>query len=205
MAELYEGIPFESDSELYILYWLLELKAKGFIESIERAPEMQLSPGLSNNYTKETVLKTKTKQESKFQSLLEPHFYTPEFKVIWVSPISDKIIWDISKLGTEKCNALIIGKSIQSVRELDEVIQSYLTYIEVKPVHDFHNMTRAFRINQKWMWEKRGIYINLLQPDLLFKSTFTPQTYLHTRKKRTERLIKWPIITCDQYLSSLNQ
>lgn len=197
MTELYEGIPFESDSELYALYWLLELKSKSFIESIERAPEILLSSPLVNKFTQVTKLKTKENTKEIIQNILQPHYYTAEFKVKWNNNTPPGILWDISNLSISKFNSLFISHSIN--------VDTSITYIEVKPVFDFQNKNSWFKLNQKWAWASRGVYINLIQPDKLFKSTFTPREYLNTRKKKTERQIKWPIITCDQYLLSLNQ
>lgn len=209
MHEIYKGLLVESESEIMILDWLFELKEKGLIHSIERSPELIISRGLDNMYVKRTQMKTKLKQESKTQVLLPPHHYTPEFTVQWYSRTPPNLVWPISNIGIYKCEGALIGHSFPiifppSETNGNELRQNgQLTYIEVKPSFDYQNMSRLFRVNQQWVWESRRMYINLLEPISLYKSTFTPVNYLKTRKTKTEREIKWKIITCDEYLNSI--
>ena len=203
MNEVYQGIPVQSYAEIWVLDWLFELKDRGFIYSIERAPEMLLSPGLVNSYIKRTVMKTKTKEEFKSQTLIDPHYYTADFVVLWTplavdcGVISSLAILNYSRMSSDILahpDFWMIGESHTP---------AFKTYIEAKPDYEFQDNTRRFMVNQKWMWEHRKVYINLLRPHRLFKSTFTPEAFLKTRKKQTERLIKWKIITCDEYLKSI--
>ena len=48
-------------------------------------------------------------------------------------------------------------------------------YIEIKPKFDRYNMTRLFHINQKWVFDKFGIYVQQIIVDTLFKQTFVPR------------------------------
>jgi hypothetical protein len=196
----YAGVEYESDEELYVLYWLEELRDKGFIISIERAPEIKLSDGLLVKYNKITKLKTKEKVELKDQILLQPHYYTPEFKVKWAFNVPNKLLWNLNSVRMGTKNSVLIGHPPTHGIFSDPAVAS-ITYIEVKPDFDQNNMTREFRINQKWAWEARKLYVNLLFPKKLFTSTFTPQAYRLTRVKRTERTIRWEIVTLDQYLA----
>lgn len=200
MLENYNGIPVESDSEVFIVDWLLELKSKGFIHSIERAPEILIAKGLSNKWVRKTQLKTKVKEEEVTQMFIGNHYYTPEFIVIWYPNTPTSIVWSIENLNKEpRPTYALIGHPFP----IGDVT-GLMTYIEVKPDQDFQNMTRAFQINKAWIWESRKMFINLMKPKYTFETTFTPQVYLHTRKKRTEREIKWKIRTVDQYLEILN-
>ena len=200
MSETYKGIPVDSESEIMVLDWLFELQDKGLVLSIERAPEMLISSGLSNNYLKRTVMKTKTKVEPKVQSILSSHYYTPEFLVKWSIYTPNALVWDIANIGSNECKAPLIAHNYSS-EGIDTECE--LTYFEVKPAFDFKNMSRLFKLNRLWVWESRKIFINLVEPMNLYKHTFTPQVYLHTRKRKTEREIKWDIITVDQYLNSI--
>lgn len=207
MHEMYKGLLVESESEIMIIDWLFELKEKGLIHSIERSPELIISRGLDNRYVKHTQMKTKVKEESKNQVILPPHHYTPEFTVQWYNRTPKALAWPISDIGIRKLEGALFGHSFPIV--IDPSINNPLhqngliTYIEVKPSFDYQNMSRLFRVNQQWVWESRKMYINLLEPISLYKATFTPVNYLKTRKTKTEREIKWKIITCDEYLNSI--
>jgi len=202
MGEIYKGIPVDSEPEMFVLDWLFELQDRGFIHSIQRGREMQLGLGLVHGYRKVTVMKRKTKEEQIIQTILDPHYYTPDFVVQWFPKALDiHIVSSVAQISYERLDGLFV--SHPNVKQ--DVGQLYGTFIEVKPDHDYQDNTRRFIVNQKWMWDCRKVFINLVKPFKLYKSTFTPQAYLHTRKKKTEREIKWNIRTVDQYLESLNQ
>lgn len=168
------NIPYESDEEMYFLLWAFELKDKGIISSIDRGESIELFDGYKESYTKTTILKTKTKVEEKTKTILNPHIYTPDFKIIWAS----NPIFPEAKKG---CN---------------------YSLIEVKPDFDQNNMERAFKINQKWVFDKLGIYITLIKPNKLFAETFTPTRYLITNKSGKGRKIKHKVVMCDEWLIS---
>lgn len=69
---------------------------------------------------------------------IQSHVYTPDFKVEWNNefPYLFRKKWYVHK--------------------------NNIIWIEVKPSFDRHNMTRLFKINQKWMIDKHGIYVMLL-------------------------------------------
>lgn len=95
------------------------------------------------------------------KSLLRPHVYTADFKITF-------------KNKHEKLKQLF---------NLD--YQQY--YIQVKPGFDRSNMTRLFTINQKWIYQKFGVYIFKFQVDKLFKKSFVPQFCRFTQKTKKQR------------------
>lgn len=76
-------------------------------------------------------------------------------------------------------------------------------YIEVKPKFDYQNMVRLFKINQKWMYAKYGILVNLIVPETLFENTFTPKEYLKTATGKS-RKIKWKIKTIEEWINTID-
>lgn len=202
MNEMYRGLLVESESEIMTLDWLFELKEKGFIHSIERAQEILISSALVNKYTKKIEMKTKTKEELISQTLLDAHYYTGEFNVLWYAHTPDRLVWPVSQIGLSKCQAPLIGHHFP-MTDPDGALthqNGLITYMEVKPIFDFRDNNRRFSVNQKWVWESRKMFVNLAQPERLFKGTFTPAAYMKTRKKRSERQIKWNIRSVDEYL-----
>jgi len=115
----------------------------------------------------------KTKTKTLSKTILREHIYTPEFEVKWIKPLDFFYIKD--------------GISL----------------IESKPKFDQNNMTRLFKINQKWVYEKYQILVNLFIPETVFENTFTPKEYLKTKTGKN-RKIKWEIKTIEQWLSTIN-
>jgi len=181
----YKGIEYESLEELAMLQWLYELKNAGYIHSIKRAKSYLLCSSLVNDY----ALQLKTKSKPMQQTILHGHSYTPEFEVEWESKASKFV--DLLKTDS-KCEAPLLG--------FYGGVNKIVTYIEVKPVWDQNNMERLFKVNQKWMWEKHGIFVNLVKPQLLFQETFTPKEY-HVTPSGRVRIIKWKPRTLTEYLS----
>lgn len=189
----YNGIQIDSDEEMLTLMWLEELGEKGFIEKIERAESFELSDGLTNVYEETIQMKTKSKTVEKRKTILEAHIYTPEFVITW-SPIAV---------------VNLLYRHVNSIREKFTQLFMYnqtrvgpVSYIEVKPEWDQNNMTRLFKINQKWIWEKYGIFINLVQPAQLCAKTFTPKKWLTTATGK-KRLIHWETRSIDEWLNSI--
>lgn len=159
---VYRGVKFDSDEEVFVAMWLQELQEAGFVK---RWSKMELpfpmTSGLKRNYVKETQLKTKIRREPKEQILLRPSEYTPDFVV------------NFSESGVEKFVGLLEPAS--------EFRPGMLFYkntpgvvIEVKPEFDQQNMERLFKLNQKFLWDKEKIFVNLVEPVALFKKTFIP-------------------------------
>ncbi|XAI97358.1 hypothetical protein [Leptolyngbya phage Lbo-JY46] len=183
---LYHGdIPLDSEHELWICWWLDELKDLGFIKYYTRAEPFSLSHGYTNNY----VVKMKTKSKPMRQSICGGHVYTPEFRVVWHKKALDKIVWLMD--SGDKFDKVLIGH-IAANKEL-------YTIIEVKPEFDYNNMTRLFTINQKWVFDKYGIWVNLIKPKELFKKTFTPVNFRKTKTGK-ERKIDWKVKNLTTYL-----
>lgn len=185
---VFEGIAYDSLEELAFLQWAKELIVSGYIKSLERAESFLLSDALQINYVEQ--LKTKSKPMQ--QTILHGHSYTPEFRIVWSKKAFDRFIQDIDE--KKRFDKLFIGKITGDVA---------VTYIEVKPFFDFHNSTRMFVINQKWMLQKHNIFVNLVKCQELFTHTFTPTAYL-TTPSGFKRKIKWNVKTLYNYLNGRN-
>lgn len=182
----YKGIAYESLEELAFLQWASEARKAGYIQHIERAASYLLSDAVHHNWAQQ--LKTKSKPMT--QLLLHGHSYTPEFRITW----NRCALGTFVHLFNMQCKkeALFVGHY-----EVGELV----TIVEVKPLFDQNNMERLFKVNQKWMWEKHKVFVNLVKPQQLFKETFTPGEYRTTPSGRP-RLIKWTIKTISQFLNN---
>jgi hypothetical protein len=182
----YKNIAYDSLEELAFLQWASELQKAGYIHSIQRSPSFLLSDSLSKDY----VIQKLTSSKPAIQNLLQGHSYTPEFYIIWNKIAKDKFVWTMD--DTCKFEKLFVG---------DEMANgTYQTYIEIKPIWDQNNMERLFKLNQKWMWQKHSIFVNLIKCPELFSESFTPNEYRTTKTGRT-RTIKWEIKTLSQFIN----
>lgn len=152
----------DSQEELWICYWLDELQAAGIVLKWERTElPIPLTPGLVIPYSEKKVLKTKIKYVDKKKILLRPSEYTPDFKV-WFGATS--MISSINGLTFNPEALLFIDVSHYPV-----------CFLEVKNgFFDAQNMTRLFINNQKFVYDKHQIYVNLIDPVSLFENTFLP-------------------------------
>jgi hypothetical protein len=124
----------------------------------------------------------KTKDKEMESTFLREHSYTPDFVIKW-----------------DKCSEHKLWSSVGLSRPFHADSQDY-SFIDTKGGYDAQNMTRLFRINQKWIWDKLGIYVQEIVPQKLFKETFTPERYLMTDKMVQKRVIKWEIRSCKQFM-----
>ena len=180
----YKGIPCDSDEEIMLLMLLFELQDEGFIKRIERSETIILSDSFVLEKQEEKILKTKTKTLIKNINVLEQHVYTPEFKVTWdnakveSNPEMFFVNEFILSAGTtvknenkKEKNSLLLENIKQNrcffVTKMINIVKTeiqYVSYFEVKPEYDKHNMTRLFQINRKWVYDKYKIIINFFQP-----------------------------------------
>ena len=160
----YRGISCDSSEEVYFLMWANEAMEAGLIENITRAESYLLSEPVFELYTEEKQLKTKTKTVDKRLEILRGHIYTPEFK------------FELTEKGEKLSKSIVNPTGLFFPRTPD----SWEVMVEIKPLYDQNNMTRLFKINQKWVYTKYQEMVNLIIPETLFKATFVPKDYLKT-------------------------
>jgi hypothetical protein len=217
-ADQYEVANLKATKEeaLTAMY-LNELYENGFIKSASFQPEsFQLFEGLPKKFYKDKQLKTKVKRVyAKKQHLINPHIYTPDFKVVWSSKALDILV-------------LLLYSNTASTEEINLTIPFLVTpkhlvptsFLEVKPTFDQNNMTRMFTSHiQPWIWEKYKVYTQLVKPFDLFKDTFVPKVVaemmyykkdVYTGKgakrklkaKAGDKKYKWEYRTLNEYLKT---
>lgn len=185
----------DSLEELYICWYFEELLEKGYVKEFTRqgAESYILSLKKDVSYVKQIKKRT---QEIVYGNkvLLHSHIYTPDFDVLW----------------TEKAIGVFI-----SDKELDFVtrkvpfyghfVDSYLySCLEVKPEWNTFNMTRLFTLNQKWVYDKWGVFVQMVQPVPLFKNTFTPERYLLTDKATKIRTLHHKARSLKEYVQTIS-
>ena len=185
----------DSKEELYYTWWLEDLQSKDIIKNFEKGRTYDLSNKFDIHYIKE--LKSKSKEET--QSIMHDHKYSPDFEIHfnYSNEYINKLlhVYDVTCPKTSKwTNEPLLVNSIG--------MPNRSVIVEIKPSFDANNMTRLFRLNQKWMMDKYDIYVNEVEIAKLFESTFTPSRYLYTDKGNQLRQInKWKVISVDEYLN----
>lgn len=178
-----------SKEENAVAWWLQELVARGWVESFCHQPlSLNLSEKVSLDYIKE--LRTKSVDEK--VNLLQGHVYSYDFHVFFYPKAKDVFVNCLleDKSGFLKYNKSVPLIGYQTDKELGHLIA---VRIEVKPNFDKNNMTRLFSINQKWVWNRHKIFVNLVKPFPLigkggfFQETFCPGRYLKQDKNINKR------------------
>ena len=146
---------FASDEEFWVYCWLKEAEAHGLVSAIVyQPPPFLLCPRSSVTVRKE--LKTKTKMIDRF--LFHPHEYTADFSFLVSSRISP----------------LFVAPEFTS----EKVV------IDVKGSFNMYGDPKQFSINQKWTWDKFGVYVEKIVPEKLFKKSWVPEVCRYTPVKR---------------------
>jgi len=185
----YMGLVWESYTELAFLYWAEELKKQGYITHIQRAPSYLLSDALTNDYAE----KMKTKSKPVNQHISHGHSYSPDYELLWdYKKARDKFVWLMGS-GT-KFDKLFIAHPTDNPHICR-------TVIEVKPVFDYNNMTRAAILNVKWTYQRHGDWVNICKPMDLFERTFVPKKHMVTMTGKP-RNFKYKPTTLFDYLNN---
>ena len=162
---------FDSQEELEFNEWLREARSLDLVATfIHHPPAFKLSPRVSYPALKQ--LKTKVKEVEAF--LFHPHEYTPDFEVVLTGKgirlLQDKglLIWPPPRV-------------MQGARPLG--LDSDHMFIDVKGGFSRFHDDKPFSINQKWVFDKYGIYVYKVIPEKWFKKSWIPLMALTSPKK----------------------
>lgn len=150
---------FDSTEEWHFYHWLLEAEQHGLVSEIEYHVTKFILSGRAT-YETEKKLKTKTKTIDKF--LLHPHSYTPDF------------------------NFTVLNSSIQKLFVQLNTMPYGFVVADVKGGFSgkYNNSAVTFPLNQKWVYDKWGYYVQKVIPEKLFKKTWVPEVARLTPKKK---------------------
>ena len=108
---------------------------------------------LSEKQTYTDIVELKTKIKEVEKHLMHPHVYTPDFEIFGAKDIG-----------------------------LIDVHQDGWHVVDVKGTFNMYGGDREFSINQKWMYDKHGVYVHKVVPEKLFKKTWCPELVRYTPK-----------------------
>lgn len=184
----------DSKDELYFSWWCNDLIEAHILHQYNKSSTIKLFDGLYHEYKEIKELKTKTKEVDKKQCLIDVTSYTPDYDLYFDINKCSKLA-DVLCDNNIKFCAPLIG-------HVDEDTGNIKVIIEIKPIFDQNNMTRLFKLNQKWTYQLTGQFVNLIEYSKLFKETFTPSRFLLTDSGRQERKIdKWKVKTLNEFLN----
>lgn len=193
----YSGLTFDSVGEMHLYWWLEEIQSKGMIRNIVLQPKsFLLSQPLIRNFTR-ALKKKPFFTYNNPHTVIREHSYTPDIFIDWDNGAENLFIFDIDKENQSSKSDLsnILGYKFDSV--------NLKSYIEVKPIFDQNNMTRLAVLNQKWVYDKYGVFINIVVPEKLFDKTFTPKRFLTCDKSNRPRKINYKnIVTLEEFLEN---
>jgi len=186
----------QSTLETHFTWYLNELFEAGIIAEWTPQPR-SYTLACKATYIYGEQLKTKVKQVEAMIPELSQHIYTPDFEIVW-SPQAQGVF----HTGLYSYKKALTGCPFISLDKPCDTIRTSL--IEIKPPKDRYNMIRVFGLNQRWMWQRHGIYVQKVVPERLFKETFTPRRYLTCDVLTTrKRKIKYPVRSLAEYLETV--
>ena len=142
-----DGFRFDSRDELDFYYFIAEAADNGMISGWSYHPQtIELAPKVT--YTETVQLKTKTKTVERL--LLNGCSYTPDFTLLLTGPRS----WMIRD---------------QFLTDKD------LIWIDVKGSFSIHNDDVKFSLIQKWLYQRKKIYVHKIIVRKFFEAVFVPK------------------------------
>ena len=159
----YKALTFDSDEERRFYIWCEEAFKAGFITGYFYHTR---SFNLSEKVDRDIVVQLKSKTKTKKKHLLREHIYTPDFILEPDKKFHElNLDWEIAPDGK--------------------------IYIDVKGGFSIYNNEREFKVNQKWVFQKYGVFINKVIPKKIFRS----HSRQASKTNAQEQVLRvWPIV-----------
>ena len=109
--------------------------------------------------------------DGKKKFLFREHIYSPDF-IIQINPKTSQILCKELKIPYEAMN-----------------LESFSVYLDVKGTFQKSDGGRSFSLNQKWVYQKTGIYVMKLIPKDFFQKCGCPSNCFLTQKTKKPRKI----------------
>lgn len=107
--------------------------------------------------------------QGKKKSLLRDHVYSPDFCIIF-----------------DPGTFLILAKQFKIPYDQVSLNESSV-YLDVKGTFQRNGGDRSFSLNQKWVFQKTGIYVSKIIPENFFKECGCPQACFLSKKLKKAR------------------
>lgn len=199
--------PLDSKEEMYFSWYLDELVKHGFIESYQYQPKVFRL--IDPVYAKQFV---PGKKSSKIKSvtLLREHEYRADYLIRWNRKghgIFYALLGDV--LSGQLTDKYSDFPFIANQKE-----DRHFSVVDVKGTYNQNDAYRRFAIDQKFIMQKYGIYVQKIipspaiskagkvsHPNALFLKTFVPERYILTDKQTKTRRIKYEYRTISEFVN----
>lgn len=193
--------PYDSKEEWYFSLWLDELDQRGLIEYSKYHPKsFVLSDRVSLPFQRK--LKTKIINEEAF--LFGGHEYQADWIIYWSSKLRNILFSDFHAQQRSP-------KDYPFIANWSEKRGSFFSVIDVKGTYSQNDAYRRFSTDQKWVWQKYGIYVqkiitmptNKEKPrpaGALFLKTFMPVRATLTDIKAIDKKLKFKYRLIDEFM-----
>jgi len=181
--------PHHSAEELYFSWWCDDMEDLIIDKVFQPDSYILAKPVTYELENKKGTTDTK--------NLEQGHVYTPDARLI-LKPEARPFFNIMGEPTT---------KERKNLPWLMERSDGFEFMVEVKPSgYDPHNMLRLAKINQKWVYEKYGVLVNICRignaAKTFFDHTFCPQRYIKCDKNTDrDRKIHFDIKSKDSFLS----
>ncbi len=184
-------ILFDSKGEVYISFWLDELKDDGYIKEWTSQPSpFILTKKITRDIEKQLKTKTKIIKESVMQGMI----YTADFEIIWTEKaINSNLLCDFYEKNKKIKNQLFSFNN-------KSYIEAKPDQINLKKTFDPNGMVRSVRSKIKQVFDKHNIVVELVFHNNLFFNTFTPTRYLMKDKITGTRTIGYETRTLKEFI-----
>ena len=196
---------YDSKEEQAFVWYLEELKTKGFILRYKYQPKpFTLFEKVHYKWVKH--LKTKSKIE--ISPILNGYSYQADFMIFW-APAAEHIFFEVLD------SSMSLPCKIADIPFLARKKNSIHSIVDVKGTFNQNDAYRRFSIDQKMVWDKHNIYVQKVIPwpsvskagkikpvGALFNQTFTPFEFLFTDVKRDRKKLRYNVRTIDEYVGS---
>ena len=201
-------IDFASKEEEYFYWWLDELIERNIVAAFKYQPKpFILSDPVSISYQKQLKTKVKTVDIS----FLQDHTYQADFLFYWNPEYHGRIF-----IGYEDLLDCHINK-YPLIANFSNQKKCYYSVVDVKGTYNQNDAWRRFSIEQKWVFQKYGIYVQkiithpqvtkegkMIPTTALFPNTFVPKRFLLTDKSEAKRKINYDTTSIKVYIQKLS-
>jgi hypothetical protein len=172
---MYGGVEYASREEIYFRWFCNDLVKSGHIKHFVYQPDsMVLIPKAKYWWTKQNK-KSVTDREG---NLMDSLGYTADFLITWSKKGVKKYVYvlNMENISVRSKNR----KPFVAIRDKDYPDDSLVSYIDVKGNFGQHGDAVKFPVLQKIIYFTKGIYVEKIVPEKLFKKTFYPSRYIWT-------------------------
>jgi hypothetical protein len=187
----------DSKAEAYFQWWLDELSADNYITDYIYHPRIIQ---LTDSVIYRVLNHKKTKDLIEERQLLADHQYSPDYDIIWAEKALG-IFYKLLPVCEDKHIKAPFFAQIRTSKELPT------SAIDVKGAVTFaqsrnYSTLVTFPFNQKWVYQRYGIYVCKAEIPTLFKHTFCPKRYLTQDIRGNSRALHFEPITLVDFLKS---